>query len=89
MIRRHAWTALGVALILLGVGLYVAARPGPGDYGWFAYTPLDNRTPAFESAGELVLLTRGHVVGAAVTVVGLLVLTAVLAYRSGRRGTRS
>lgn len=83
--RRHVWTALGVVLIVLGIGLYALAQPVAGDYGWFAYTPLSDAGPSIASSGDLVFLTRGRAVALAVAGLGLLVLTAALAYRAGRR----
>ncbi len=85
MTRRHLPTLLGVVLVVLGVVLYVVSRPAAGDFGWFAYTPLSNDVSPFETSGDLVLLSRGRVLGAAVAVAGLLVVTAALAYRAGRR----
>lgn len=98
MLRRHGLTALGLLLLVVGVGLYVVARPaGPTDFGWFAYTPLGGDVTAtgtsmastldisFDSSSELVFLTRDRLVAIGVLALGLLVLTSALAYRAGRR----
>ena len=37
--RRHAWWVMGLVLIGGGVALALAARRGPDDFGWFAYSP--------------------------------------------------
>jgi multisubunit Na+/H+ antiporter MnhC subunit len=85
MMRRFVPLAAGVVLILVGIGLYVVSRPEASDYGWFAYTPLNEDLPTFASSGQLVFLTQGRVLGALVIGVGLLVVTAAVAYWLGRR----
>lgn len=88
MVKRHVLTALGVALVVAGIVLYVVSQP-EADYGWFAYTPLSGESPAFASSADQVVLTRGRLVGVLLTVGGLLVVTAVVAYRLGRRRGRT
>jgi heme/copper-type cytochrome/quinol oxidase subunit 1 len=90
-VRRFIWLALGLALVVAGVALAVtAAPPGPTDFGWFAYTPLEERpgpdwTMAWGNGDQALIVTRGHVVGAGVTALGVLVLATGVAYRLGRR----
>ncbi|MCD2444351.1 hypothetical protein LQ757_18885 [Agromyces sp. SYSU K20354] len=81
--------ALLVALILLGVLvlcgalLVVVSSQASVSFGWFAYQPLSDSVFV---PGSFVVLTQPAVVGAAVTVVGLIGLGAVAGYALGRRG---
>jgi hypothetical protein len=84
---------LGAALVLVGgIVFAVANRAGaPADFGWSAYAPLQP-TVAYQSDLTLsfgdrwtVLWTGRHLVGAALTVFGLLTLTAVGGWLLGRR----
>ncbi len=85
--RRFAW--LGVAIVLIAVGGVLAATSpaGPADFGWFAYTPLDDPdwSMSWRDGGTVVLLTRARLVGYAVLVLGLVVLAGWAGFRLGRR----
>ena len=85
---------LGLGLVVAGVVVFgVANRPGaPADFGWTAYAPLAEQpayrsslTLSFDDDGWTVLWTGGHLVGALLTVAGLLVLTALGGWWLGRR----
>ena len=81
---RHLWAVAGAAL--LGVGLVlVLTSDGPADYGWFAYTPLDDDAGSFPLAGNAVILSRTELIGSAVGVLGLVVLALGIGYRLGQR----
>ncbi|MCZ2814598.1 hypothetical protein [Modestobacter sp. VKM Ac-2984] len=90
----RAVLALGAALCALGVALFWRAnQPGsPTDGGWAAYTPLpagtayqSSLTLSFDDDRWAVLWTAGHVVGAGLAVVGLLVLSGLAGWLLGRR----
>jgi hypothetical protein len=99
-----AWASgfLGLALVLGGVVVFALANGalgGPADFGWTTYSgsyaPLEARPPgAYESAlflsdGWSVFWTGWHLLGAALAVLGLLVLAGLggwlLGLRSGRQ----
>jgi len=83
-VHRYLWAVAGVAL--LGVGLVlVLTSNGPEDYGWFAYTPLDDDAGSFQLAGNAVILSRTELIGSALGVLGLVVLALGIGYRLGRR----
>jgi heme/copper-type cytochrome/quinol oxidase subunit 1 len=94
MRRTLSWivAALGVALAVAGIALFVAANRGPADFGWWAYAPLqptqDTVTHTFAN-NATVLWTGQHLLGAGLLVLGLLLLTGVagwlLGWRAGRR----
>jgi heme/copper-type cytochrome/quinol oxidase subunit 1 len=85
--------ALGVALAGSGVVVFaVANRSGtPADFGWSAYAPLEpqvghqSRLTVSFSDRWTVLWTGGHLLGALLLVLGLLVLAAVGGWLLGRR----
>jgi heme/copper-type cytochrome/quinol oxidase subunit 1 len=87
-------TVLGSCLVAAGVVVLAAAnaaRGGPADVGWTAYTPLADEV-AYRSSlvvsfddGWTVLWTGQHLLGALLAVAGLLVLTATGGWWFGRR----
>ncbi len=88
-------TVVGVGLVVAGVVVFgVVDRPGaPAGVGWTAYTPLAEQ-PAYRSGLTLsfddrwtVLWTGGHLLGALLTVAGLLVLTALGGWWLGRQSS--
>jgi heme/copper-type cytochrome/quinol oxidase subunit 1 len=92
--RAVPWlvAGLGAVLVIAGVLVFAAANREPADFGWSAYTPLqetpkDHLSPVTFSAGT-VLWTGQHFLGAALLVLGLLVVTAALAWVLGRRAGR-
>ena len=94
MRRAFPWlvAGLGVVLAVAGALVFAAANRGPADFGWSAYTPLQEAPTAYLSpvtfSDGSVLWTREHLLGAGLLVLGLLVLTAALAWLLGRRAGR-
>lgn len=81
MRRPALLCVLGLLLAVVGaVVVTTAGDPGTGDFGWFAYTPLDPGSDV-----EILVVTRARVVGAAVALVGLLVATGAAGFALGRR----
>ena len=78
---RIVWLALGVVLLLAGGGITLTAHSA-ADFGWFAYTPLDN---GVHLAGNAVILTRTQLIGPGVSLVGLALLACWLGYVAGQR----
>ena len=99
MRRAAPWLVggLGAALVLAGVLVFAAANRGPVDFGWASYAPLQETQTAYLSAVTFsegtVVWTGQHLLGAALLVLGLLLLTGVggwlLGRRAGRRTTSS
>lgn len=89
--RRFLWLALGLLLVGAGVAVALTADPpGSQDFGWFAYTPLQESpgpdwTMTWDDGTRALIVTPGHLVGAGVAVLGVLVLATDVAYRLGRR----
>ena len=83
---------LGAVLAIAGVLVFAAANRGPQHFGWTAYAPLQDIGSDYVDAVTFsdgsVLWTREHLLGASLLVVGLLVLTAALAWSLGRRAGR-
>jgi hypothetical protein len=87
--------ALAVVLVLTGIAVFAAANSGPADAGRTGYAPLEPGTPGpfdtttYVSAPDrAVLWTAGHVLGAGIVVVGVLLLAAVGGWLLGRRAGR-
>jgi hypothetical protein len=86
----------GFGLLLAGVITFDVANQPPPDFGWSSYAPLEPVTGgAYDSLityayddGWAVTWTRGHLVGAGLVVVGLLVLVGVGGWWLGRRAGR-
>ena len=86
--------AVGLVLALLGVAVFAAAnRHGsPADFGWYAYAPLEPGSGPYSSSWEIVfgsdswrvLWTGGHLLGAGLVVVGLLLAAAAGGFLVGR-----
>ena len=93
-----AVAAIGIALAAAGVALFAAANRSPfsgADRGWSSYAPLEPGEPApyqseltFGSEWSVVW-TGGHLVGAGVLVLGLLVLSALGGWALGLRRGRA
>jgi hypothetical protein len=84
---------LGLVSVVAGVLVFAWANRSPADFGWTAYAPLEpvpggpyrsDLTLTFHD-GWTVLWTAGHLVGAVLVVLGLLVLAAVGGWLLGRR----
>ena len=96
MRRALPWVVAAVGLVLVVAGLVVfviADRAPVGDFGWYAYAPLEPGTAAYDSTlrlsfddGWTVLWTARHLLGAGLLVAGLLVLAALGGWLLGRRG---
>jgi heme/copper-type cytochrome/quinol oxidase subunit 1 len=85
--------ALGLVLVVVGVVVFAIAGRSPAEFGWTSYAPLEPGAPgpyrsgltlSFDD-GWAVLWTGGHLLGAALVVLGLLVLAAVGGWLLGRR----
>ena len=98
MRRALPWAVavLGVGLVVAGGAVFAAAnRSGPGDLGWTAYAPLEPEVTqphvselVLSLDGATVLWTRGHVTGALLAGLGLLLLAGVTGWLLGRRPAR-
>jgi hypothetical protein len=89
--RALPWLLLGLAVVLAaaGVAVFWATNLAPvGGVGWSAYAPLEPGGPFPPAADWLVLWTGGHLLGAGLLVLGLLVLAAVGGWLLGRRSPR-
>jgi heme/copper-type cytochrome/quinol oxidase subunit 1 len=81
--------ALGLVLVVAGVVVFAAAGRSPADFGWTSYAPLEpgpyrsGLALSFDD-GWTVLWTGGHLLGATLVVLGLLVLAAVGGWLLGR-----
>ncbi|MGF9754000.1 hypothetical protein AAII07_02265 [Microvirga sp. 0TCS3.31] len=88
---RHLWWVLGLVLVCGGVAVLLSARPGPEDFGWFAYTPPSDdpdwhmswRSPMTD--GSAVILSRWQLAGSAVVALGLMTIAGAVGFRLGRR----
>ena len=87
------WLALALGVVLAGAGVAVFwatnLAPPPGGAGWTAYAPLEAGDPVPPGLGRgvtwTVTWTGGHLVGAALLLLGLLVLAALGGWALGRR----
>ncbi|MFD2092390.1 hypothetical protein [Blastococcus deserti] len=85
--------ALGLLLALAGVVVFAVANRSPAEFGWTSYAPLEpevydsSLTSAFTDRWT-VLWTGGHLVGAALVVLGLLILAGVGGWLLGHRSAR-
>ena len=78
--------AVAVAMVVAGVLLFLISGSDEIDFGWFAYTPLDEESGVdLEFSGNAVLWSTRRVLGLGVGVLGLLVLAVAAGYRWGRR----
>ena len=84
-VRRHGWWVSGLVLLVGGLAVVAATRAEAG-FAWLAYTPAEPGTSL--PPGAMVLVSRGQLVGAGVAVLGLLVLSAGVGFRLGRRRVR-
>jgi hypothetical protein len=93
MRRRAPWLVAGIGLALAvgGISVFWTTNLAPGGgAGWAAYAPLQPGEPAPDvtSDGWTVSWTAGHLLGAALLVLGLLVLAGVAGWSLGRRSAR-
>jgi heme/copper-type cytochrome/quinol oxidase subunit 1 len=83
---RHGVPVVGGMLLLAGlVGDWIAGRMAPASFGWYLYAPLTNDTdvpPGFGGEPHIA-----HVMAVSLGVLGLCVLTAIAAFRAGRKET--
>lgn len=79
--RRNLWAVVGVGLLILGIGLFLTSASAT-DFGWFAYTPLDNQV---RFSSSVVVLSRGRLIGWLIVVLGLIVMAGGIGYRAGQR----
>ncbi len=92
MRRAVPWlvAGLGVVLAAAGVAVFWATNLAPADVGWVAYAPLEaGAAPPGAATRWAAVWTRGHVIGAALLVLGLLVLAALGGWLAGRRSVAS
>lgn len=87
-LRRNLWVIAGLALLLLGVGLFLTSPSGSDsarDFGWFAYTPLEEGDDFGVVLGnDFVIVSRDQLVAGLLAAVGLVVMAAGIGYRAGR-----
>ncbi|HLM04311.1 MAG TPA: hypothetical protein VK402_03860 [Blastococcus sp.] len=84
---------LGLALVMAGIAVFAAANHASvPDFGWTSYAPLEPQVPGpFDTSTYAyapdwtVLWTAGHLAGAGLAVLGLLVLAGVCGWALGRR----
>jgi hypothetical protein len=93
MRRVGPWVVglLGAGLAVAGVAVFWATNLAPADGpGWFAYAPLvpGDAAPSGTVDGWAVLWTRGHLVGAGLLMLGLLVIVGTAGWSLGRRSSR-
>jgi hypothetical protein len=95
MSRGLPWAVavLGLALVVGGVVLFVVGNQ-PADFGWTAYGPDAGLPDAYESRlqlsfvdGPAVLWTRTSALGAAIALLGLLVLAGLAGWVAGVRSS--
>ena len=79
--RRNLWLVLALLLLVAGAVL-VFTTNDTTNYGWFAYSPLDDN---LDVTADALVLTRTQMIGVLLGVVGLLVLTGGAGYLAGRR----
>ena len=92
-VRGHLWWLVGLALLGGGVALAIATRVGDAEFGWVAYTPTDSAADwtmawgdgASTDTGWLLVVSGWQVLGAGVAALGLVVSSAGVGYRLGRR----
>lgn len=100
MRRALPWAvaAAGIALAVTGVVLFALANAWPpeGEFGWTAYEPLEPGDPVPYRSGLTlttdqwaVTWTGGHVLGAGLVVLGLLILVGLGGWLLGLRRGRS
>ena len=85
---------LGLGLLLAGIAVFADANRSPiGDFGWTGYAPLEpgpaDTFTFVDTSAWMVSWTGGHLVGAGLAVLGLLVLAAVGGWALGRRSGRA
>ena len=68
-------------MLVLGTCLFLTSASAT-EFGWFAYTPLDNEV---RFPGNVVIMSRGRLVGSLMVALGLIVMAGGLGYRAGRR----
>jgi hypothetical protein len=81
---RHCLPGIGAALLLAGlVGSWIADRMTPVSFGWYLYSPMADQDvmPPIVTGGA----RAAQGIAATLAVLGLGVLTAVAAFRAGRR----
>lgn len=82
-----AWMA-GVVMVAAGVVLFLVSGSDDIEFGWFAYTPLEEGSGVeFDFSGSGVLWSYERLLGLGIGVLGLLVLAVAVGYRWGRRST--
>ncbi|WP_314649830.1 hypothetical protein [uncultured Microbacterium sp.] len=87
--RRATLIAWTLAAVLVGAGLLmtIVGVLTPVSFGWFAYQPESSAT--FSPEGNVVILTRTAVMGAAVLGLGLIALAFLMGVRRGDRRSRA
>ena len=82
--RRFLYLVIGLGLIGLGAYLLLYLD-GSVDLGWYAYTPDEAEKRALD--GDITVLSQTQLLGAACAVVGLMVHSAELGFRVGRKNS--
>ncbi len=86
-VRRLLWWGLGLVLVVGGLAIALSTRAGPTDFGWFAYTPLNDDPTWYMgwSDGAGLIVSRWQLAGCAVAAIGMMVMAAGIGFHVGRR----
>ena len=83
---RHSVPMVGGMLLLAGLVCdWIAGRMAPASFGWFMYAPLTDETHVPRGFGGAPRIA--HSMAVTLAVLGLWVLTAMAAFRAGRKET--
>lgn len=79
----HGPLVVGALMLVLGVGgAWIADRMTPDEFGWYLYAPLTDQPPVPPFLDDRGRIVQG--VAAALVALGLGLLTALAAFRTGR-----
>jgi heme/copper-type cytochrome/quinol oxidase subunit 1 len=79
--RRNGVVLVAAALLVVGAVVFLLAPTTVPVYGWTAYAPLSPGVDFLRTS----YLTPQHIVGAALVVLGLVLMAGAVGFRLGRR----